>query len=76
MLRSSPPRNPQKPHGGKHDPPPNPDDRYAPKNVVRLDMVDIDGAPVCVLLTPRAAAKLADELFGRLYLADAEGGAG
>lgn len=67
--------DPQKPPDPTSDPPPTPDDRYAPTSVIRLDMVDVEGKPVCVLLTRRACAMLADELFSRLVVAPVEGGA-
>ena len=75
MFGSDSTSSPPKPRGGKHGTPPNPEDRYVPQNVIRLDMVDVDGQPVCVILTPRAAKHLADQLFARLCLEPAKGGA-
>lgn len=74
MFGSSRSRNPDKPQGGKHDPPPNPDDRYAPTNCVRLFMYDVEGKPVVVVLSRRAAQALADELFRELATAGGKAG--
>lgn len=74
MFGSQKSHNPDKPQGGKHDPPPNPDDRYAPANCVRLDLVDSDGKPATVYLTRRAAIALADNLLTIIPRMAVEGG--
>lgn len=74
MLRSDSPSKPPKPHGGKHDPPPNPDDRFIPYDAIKLFMYDVEGKPVVVTLSRRAAAALADELYRELSARAVKGG--
>lgn len=75
MLRSTRPHNPDKPQGGKHGPPPNPDDRYAPRGCVWVGLVDMDGQPIDVCLTPRVARMLIEDLRRELTrLGESAGG--
>lgn len=73
MLRSDRPPNPQHPQDRDRDPPPNPDTRYAPTTSVRLDMVDVDGQPIVVVLSRDTAQVLADRLFAVLNTIPMEG---
>lgn len=75
MLRSRIPQNPDKPQGGKHAPPPDPDDRYIPRGLVHLMLKDVHGKNVHVILNRAQAIALADRLFKELCDAPPEGGA-
>lgn len=63
------------PHKPTGDQSPDTDDRYAPTTCIRLSMFDVEGKPVAVVLSPRAARTLAHEIFKALYRPADDGGA-
>lgn len=74
MFGSKTPHNPPTLRDRKDDDPPGPDDRYAPRDCVRLEFFDFHGNPVVAILSRRAAQTLADQLFQRLATAPPKGG--
>lgn len=75
MFGSQPPPKRHNPHQPTAEESPHLFDRYAPADSVRLLMYDVDGKPVVVYLSRRAAAGLAEDIRRELDATARKGGA-